>query len=432
MSNFLTNLFRFRKKRDPVRAGEQEPVGSATGIPAHLIRMVNGEYVLDIEGTKYISRDIYDLALARACINKIATECSKASPQLAKHSARIEYFCCKYPNPYQTMSQFIYQLVTVLLSENNAYIVPILDDVGRTAGFWVANPSDCQIVDVDGDLWLKYRIGEMKDQIIEYELVGHLKRMQNKSTLCGEDNAPFKKIAALYEQDLDKSISKLSSSEAPLQWMGKLNVPLIDDEALKEEQERIATVNLTGNKTGFFVFDSRYEQIDPVTKEVQVLQPEDLKEMRDIAYSYWGVSEKLMQNNYSEDEWNGFYQSAIEPLLIQIEEVLTRVVYTRGQIMDGNKLEMASNRLQYASIRSRVDVAFGTYDRGMATMDSALDILNLPPLPNGEGQHRYIRGEYRAEGAPDRKEEINEGRKDRNPDTTEPEIQSDPVRGKAD
>ena len=68
--------------------------------------------------------------------------------------------------------------------------------------------------------------------------------------------------------------------------------------------------------------------------------------MRDIAYSYWGVSEKLMQNTYSEDEWNGFYQSAIEPLLIQIEEVLTRVVYTRGQIMDGNKLEMASNRLR--------------------------------------------------------------------------------------
>ena len=432
MSNFLTNLFRFRKKRDPVRAGEQEPVGSSTAIPAHLIKMVNGEYVLDIEGTKYISRDIYDLALARACINKIATECSKASPQLAKHSARIEYFCCKYPNPYQTMSQFIYQLVTVLLSENNAYVVPILDDVGRTAGFWVANPSDCQIVDVDGDLWLKYRIGEMKDQIIEYELVGHLRRMQNKSTLCGEDNAPFKKIAALYEQDLDKSISKLSSSEAPLQWMGKLNVPLIDDEALREEQARIATVNLTGNNTGFFVFDSRYEQIDPVTKEVQVLQPEDLKEMRDIAYSYWGVSEKLMQNTYSEDEWNGFYQSAIEPLLIQIEEVLTRVVYTRGQIMDGNKLEMASNRLQYASIRSRVDVAFGTYDRGMATMDSALEILNLPPLPNGEGQHRYIRGEYRAEGATDRKEETNEGRKDRNPDTTEPEIQSDPIRGKTD
>ena len=254
MSNFLTNLFRFRKKRDPVRAGEQEPVGSSTAIPAHLIRMVNGEYVLDIEGTKYISRDIYDLALARACINKIATECSKASPQLAQHNARVEYFCCKYPNPYQTVSQFIYQLVTVLLSENNAYVVPILDDVGRTAGFWVANPSDCQIVDVDGDLWLKYRIGEMKDQIIEYELVGHLRRMQNKSTLCGEDNAPFKKIAALYEQDLDKSISKLSSSEAPLQWMGKLNVPLIDDEALREEQARIATVNLTGNNTGFFCF----------------------------------------------------------------------------------------------------------------------------------------------------------------------------------
>lgn len=435
MSNFLSNLFRFRKKRDPVSPREQEPVGASSAIPGYLLQYVNGEYTIDVEGSRYLSKDLYDLALARACINKIATECSKATPALALPNKRIEYFVCKYPNPYQTVSQFIYQLVTVLLSENNAYIVPILDEIGRTSGFWVANPKDCQIVDVDGDLWLKYHIGEMREQIIEYELVGHLRRMQNKSTLSGEDNSPFKKIAALYEQDLDKSRSKLSANEAPLQWMGKLNVPLIDDDALKEEQDRISKVNLTGNTTGFFVFDSRYEQIDPIKGDVQVMSPEDLKEMRDIAYAYWGVSEHLMQNAYSEDEWNGFYQSAIEPILVQIEEVLTRMVYSRNQIMDDNRVELTSNRLQYASIKSRIEVAFGTYDRGMATMDSALEVLNLPPLPNGEGAHRFIRGEYRAEGAgsqpageaTDRKEGEDEGpntdskKSDIQPGTSKPE-----------
>lgn len=432
MSNFLTNLFRFRKKRDPVRAGEQEPVGATSALPGFLVKMVNGEYVVDIDGSKYISKDIYDLALARACINKIATECSKAKPELNVPNKRIEYFTCKYPNPYQTMSQFIYQVVTVLLCENNAYLVPILDEFGRTNGFWVANPADCQIVDIDGDLWLRYHIGDLREQVIEYGLVGHLRRMQNKSTLSGESNCPFKKIAALYEQDLDKSIAKLSANEAPIKWMGKLNVPLIDDEAIKEEQERMAKINLTGNNTGFFVFDARYEELSQVEKDVQVMSPDDLKEMRNIAYSYWGVSEPLMQNTYTEDQWNGFYQSAIEPILMQIEEVMTRMVYTPGQVMADNKISLTSNQLQYASIKSRIEVAFGVYDRGMSTMDDSLEILNLPPLPNGEGQHRYIRGEYRSEGAgtQDRKEDATDER--RNPDAEKPDVRSESGQRKTD
>ncbi len=434
MSNFLTNLFRWRKKRDPALIGEQSPVGSATPIPGYLVKMVNGDYVIDIEGSKYISKDIYDLALARACINKIATECSKAKPELSQPSKRIEYFTCKYPNRYQSISQFLYQLVTVLLTENNAYIIPVLDELGRTSGFWIANPQNCQVVDVEGQLWLKYQIGDMREQIIEYDMVGHLRRMQNKSTLCGESNFPFKKIAALYEQDLDKSISKLSANEAPIKWVGKLNVPLIDDEALKEEQDRMSRINLAGNNTGFFVFDSRYESLDQVSKDVQVMSPEDLQEMRNIAYSYWGVSEHLMQNDYSEDEWNGFYQSAIEPILTQIEEVMTRMVYTPSQIMSGNSISLTSNQLQYASIKSRIDVAFGVYDRGMSKMDDSLEILNLPPLPNGEGQHRYIRGEYRAESGSGNRESRKEDRanEQRNSYAAQSDVESDTERNETD
>lgn len=101
--------------------------------------------------------------------------------------------------------------------------------------------------------------------------------------------------------------------------------------------------------------------------------------------------------------------------------------------MDGNAVEMASNRLQYASIKSRIDVAFGTYDRGMATMDSSLDILNLPPLPNGEGAHRYIRGEYRQEGTPaksERKEENDDTGNDPGSDAAKPDISARELRDK--
>lgn len=422
MNSFISKLFRFGKKRDPV--GGQSPIGAFTAIPGYLGRFLDSEYMyVAKDDGYYMHRDIYDMLLARACIDKIALECSKAEPMLDKPNERIGYFATKYPNSYQTMSQFIYQLVTVLLVENNVFIVPILDAFGRTDGFWIANPNQCEILDINGTLWLKYQIGDGKEQVIEYELCGHLRRMQNKSTLMGEDNTPFKKVASLYEKALDKSSDSLLANDSPLKWVGQVNVPLIDDEALREEQKRISDINLVGNKTGFFIYDSRYLRLDQIKNEMSLLTPDDIKQMENMAYNYWGVSEHLLQNSYTEDEWNGFYQSRIEPILIQIGEVLTRVIYTKNQIINGNALTMSSNRLQYASIKSRIDVAFGTYDRGMSTMDSSLDILNLPPLPNGEGTHRYIRGEYRAEG---RKEgETNAKDESRENDSERSDIQSE-------
>lgn len=432
--SWLGSLFK-RKPREPVGT-ESVPAGTGYEIPDFIFNYLKDGTLEYSQGNRYMSSDTYNMLLARACIDKIATECSKAEPMLLKPNRRIEYFATKYPNDYETVSQFIARAVTCLLIDNNAYIIPILDKYDRTSGLWVADSRSAQVVEIDGKLWLKYSmntgIPNEDKYIIEYERVGHLKRMQGRSLLMGEDNSPFKKLGSLYEMSMDKSLGALEANDSPLRWLGQINVPILEDEDLKEEQKRMQSLNLAGNKTGLFIYDSRYQKLEQIKTEMKLMSPDDLKEMQKMACQYWGVSEAILQNKYTEDEWNGFYQSRIEPILIQIAQVLTRVIYTPGQIMDGNGIEMSPNRLQYASIKSRVDVAFGTYDRGMATMDSALDILNLPPLPNGEGNQRYIRGEYRAEGSnapaafaenPEGgKEEANGYRNTRNPAGTEPEL----------
>ena len=152
--------------------------------------------------------------------------------------------------------------------------------------------------------------------------------------------------------------------------------------------------------------------------------------MQSAAHYYWGFSESIMQNRYSEAEWYAFYQSKIQPILIQIAQGLTKVVYTRNQIINGNEISL--DRLQYSSVKDRIEVAFGTYDRGMTTMDDSLDILNLPPLPNGEGQKRYIRGEYYQEGTNGKtklregqgKEDGNNGKTGTNQQIPEPDDES--------
>jgi HK97 family phage portal protein len=397
----------------------QFPQGEALGFHGKLV-YENGKYFLMQDGgTKYACTDLYNLTIARTCIHKIASECSKAKPDLKNPNKRIEYFVGKYPNPYQTCSQFLYQTVTTLLTENNAYIVPLFDEQGKVDGLWSMSSKTAQVGECDGQLWLTYDLGDGVQRAVQYEQVGHLKRMQYQSKLFGENNDVFKKLAGLYEENLDKSINALEANTAPIRWMGQLNAPITNMDDLREEQRKLAELNMAGNNSGVFLYDGRFTTMQQVMRDFKLMTPDDIKQMETAAYNYWGVSEAVLQNKYTENEWNAFYQSAVEPILDQIGEVLTKMVYSRSQITwRGDAITFTSNRLQYASIKSRMDLGFGACDRGLATYNTILDILNLPELPGDEGNDRYIRGEYRAENGSqsDGRKEANGGSNSKRPD----------------
>ena len=62
--------------------------------------------------------------------------------------------------------------------------------------------------------------------------------------------------------------------------------------------------------------------------------------------------------------------------------------------MAGKAVKLTSDRLGYASNKTKISVATQFVDRGMVTINQALDILNMPPLPDDEGNLRVIRSEY--------------------------------------
>lgn len=111
-------------------------------------------------------------------------------------------------------------------------------------------------------------------------------------------------------------------------------------------------------------------------------------------FTYWGINEDILQNKYSEDTWNAFYESAIEPFYIQVQEVITKLLYSIEEIKNGKGIRLTSDRLQYASNTTKIQVAKEFVDRGLLTLDQGLNILNLPPLPDGQGNVRVIRAEY--------------------------------------
>ena len=59
----------------------------------------------------------------------------------------------------------------------------------------------------------------------------------------------------------------------------------------------------------------------------------------------------------------------------------------------------SANRLQYASTNSKLLVSQQLFDRGILSQNDVCDIWQLPHIEGGD--KRYIRGEYKPNGAKD-------------------------------
>ena len=88
-----------------------------------------------------------------------------------------------------------------------------------------------------------------------------------------------------------------------------------------------------------------------------------------------------------------FYEDVIEPLAIQISQVLTNMIIQPKDIEKGLAITLESTKLQFVSNNTKLQVSQQLFDRGILSVNQVMDIWNLPHVPDDENK-RYIRKEY--------------------------------------
>ena len=71
---------------------------------------------------------------------------------------------------------------------------------------------------------------------------------------------------------------------------------------------------------------------------------------------------------------------------------MTNMTFTQREITCGNSIVFSSNRLQYASNTTKLQVSTQLFDRALLNRNSVMDIWNMPHVENGDKY--YIRKEY--------------------------------------
>lgn len=334
--------------------------------------------------------EMYESELVRAAIDARARHISKLMVTVCGGGS-VSRSLNRAPNSWQTWSQFLYRLSTILDVQNTAFIVPVYDELGRVAGIFPVLPSRCELMDVDGEPWLRYTFQTGEKAAIPLASVAVMTRFQYQDDLFGSSNAALNDTLSM--MDINRQgINEAVKNSAAFRFMARLT-NFAKPEDLAKERKRFNRENLQ-DEGGLLLFPSTYSDIQKLESKPFTVDAEQLKLIKTNVCDYFGVNEAILQNAAYGDAWAAFYEGAVEPFAVQFAETLGKMLFTRRERAQGAGVRVASNRLQYMSNQDKLRVAAQMADRGLMTRNEIRDMFSLPMLPPEIGDQLPIRGEY--------------------------------------
>lgn len=368
--------FLWKKRPEPPKNKSMESFHMLTGTTPHFSRF---------------GSDIYESEIVRAAIHTRATHISKLKVEtFGAAKSALQNKLAHGPNKLQTWSQFLYRLDTILDIHNTAFICPVWDEFGEISGIYTPLPNRCEIVQYGGVPYLRYEFGDGKRAAVELEFCGIMTKFQYKNDFFGETNAamyPTMDLIKIQNQGIEEGVK----NAATYRFMARLNNFLNEDDLAKERQ-RFSEKNFSAEGGGLLLFPNTYTDIKQIDVKPWVVDAEQMKQIKDEVFDYYGVNDDILQNKYNPETWAAFYEAVIEPFAIQFSEVMTRMLFTFREQSQGNRVTATANRLQYMSNADKLNVSSQLLDRGIMSINDVRDIWNLPPVDGGDS--RIIRGEY--------------------------------------
>lgn len=339
------------------------------------------------------SGGVYESELIRAAINTRATHISKLSVEV-QGSARpaLQNKLKHGPNAFQTWSQFLYRLSTLLDVHNTAFITPIWDEYGEPSGIYCPLPTKCELVRFGDTPYIRYEFGWGEKAAVELEYCGIMTKFQYRDDFFGESNRalfPTMELIHIQNQGIEEGVK----SAASYRFIAQLsNFSKAED--LKKERRRFTEENFSREAQGggLLLFPNTYTNIKQIDTKPFVVDADQMKAISDNVYHYFGVNDDILNNAAFGDKWAAFYEGAIEPFAIQFSQVMTKMLFTFREQSQGNRVMATANRLQYMTNADKLNVSAQMLDRGIMSLNDVREIWNLPPVDGGD--ERIIRGEY--------------------------------------
>lgn len=340
--------------------------------------------------------EIYEQELIRSAIDARARHISKLKVEMVGSAQpSLQSKMRLAPNQWNTWSQFLYRLSTILDVHNTAFVVPVFDTSMTITGYYPVIPKRCEIIEYKGEPWLRYHFLHGDVAAVELRKCSILNKFQYKDDFFGEPNVVDETMKLIDIQN--RGIEEAVKNSASYRFLAQVNnFSKADD--LKNERLRFSKENLTkeAESGGLLLFPNTYQNIQQIKASPYTVDADQMKLIKDNVFDYFGVNDKILKNEATGDELDAFFNGAIEPFAIQFSETMTKAIFSERERAQGSYLIANANRLQYMTTTQKVSMSQQMLDRGVMSINEARELFNYAPVEGGD--IRTIRGEYKNAG----------------------------------
>ena len=344
----------------------------------------NSQFTTLPEGT-------YNSKVARQAIDRIATHCAKLVPRHIKGSitnkinGNINFLLSHQPNPINNTFDFIYRIISLLYTDCNAFIYIARDDEGFITGFYPVLATNYELLQSsNGIIYLQFDFINGQTYEIPYLEIIHLRLFYNRNDIFGTSNKVLQtdlETAHTASEGIKNAIKTTSNLKGILQYEQSM---LKNKDLVKTKEDFVKDFLNLENESGIAALDAK-AKFEPVTLKPITLDKDQWERVNNNIFEYFGINEKIINNSFTEEDWNAFYEGVIEPRAIQMGQAFTNKIFKTKSIKEGHQIVFTANRLQYASLKTKTDLLKVVAPWAMLRVDEGREILDLPPLGGEEG-----------------------------------------------
>ena len=338
-------------------------------------------------------------------VNRILDEYSKLSPRhirtidgkQVKVSDNNINSLLEYPNSLMTRSDFIRKIAFLRETQKNVFIYPTYDlyknnKTGATkkvyTGLYPIQPTKVDLYeDESGTYYIEFQLpnGEYSGKILYDEVIHWRKDYGANEFMGGDENGVPNNSALLRHLQLNDKLlqSTFKTIEGSLTINGILKFGGIINAKEREEARLKFEEDLKNNKSGIIALDNGGDYVH-IPFNGQLVSKETLEFFDRKIRQHYGVSEAILDGDYTNEQKEAFYETVIEAGVISLGQAFTRVLLTPFERSNGNVIVFYTNRVQMMSSDKKIALANVLLPVGGVTANEVRSWFGEPPLDGGD------------------------------------------------
>lgn len=305
------------------------------------------------------------------------------------------------PNPLMTTADFIEKTMWLLLLNYNVFIIPtyytwVDDKTGAERRYYEClypiNPTQVDFIeDASGRLFVKFYFWNGETTTLPYDDVIHIKYRYSLNEYMGgnrfgqPDHRPLLGTLDLNNTML-QGIAKAMKASYAVNGIIKYNT-IIDDGSTMANVKSLEQ-KLQNSESGILPMDLKGEFI-PFPKDIKMVDEGTLKFVDEKILRNWGIPLAILTGDYTKEQYEAFFQKALEPLVTALSQAFTKKCFTDRERSFGNEIKFYPKDLIFMTMTQKIELANLLSPTGALFENEKRSMFGLMPLAELEGK-RYM------------------------------------------